>query len=359
MYSEQVAEDIKKILDDFGFEFEFDEEDSSFFVDLRLDKFRLNGLFYIKLSEQLVNVFMKTDLSANESNKLRVAEYLHWVNYYNERGNFEFDFDEGVIYYKCTLMMPDIHPTIEMLQETILMAYAGYTENIVGLKKVMAGTISPKEAVGLTEHEEEEQQQDGASVTTFVFADGSEMDAYFFENGRFGGLSRRRTGDEDEGKEYEEDDSDDDEEEELSWQLNLMGEWMQGRERKEFTGGSFAFLRYNPYSESLFESLAEEDSVVKLLQTMGMESRGHGNQNPKSWGGYRGLPTFIKEGLDNKIIGFLLYLQSHFDFYTEEDDYEEDCYLGDLEEFMPEARFIAGWSALPPYQDEAYAIVAL
>ncbi len=147
MYSEQIAKDIRNILDEHRMEFEFNEKLGVFAIDIRLKTINIRACIFIVLSEEYVKALVQSVLTADKSNKSRVAEFLHMVNNNNEKGNYEFDKEQGTIRYICSLNITNIKPTSEMLQETIFMAEAGFDKYASALREVMEGTSLPEEAM--------------------------------------------------------------------------------------------------------------------------------------------------------------------------------------------------------------------
>lgn len=378
MEIQKIAERLLAVAEKYDLEGRYREEDSSVLIRFPLDEPLRSCSIAIYLDEELGKLraygMLEPDELIGSGNREALSELIHRINFGLDRGSFVLNFSEGDVMYRTSLIVEDIVPTFAMLEEMLLQIAGDFLFYGAVLSLVSQGKTSPEEAMQqLAEKLEEKEtgstsaqptpERSSAQVTRFSFGHGLSVDAYFF-NGRFGGFTHPDQYEEEtEETEYDsvEDDAEEDAQEpvELSWQMSVLSEWLQGREREEYTGRNFAFVSFDPYSDELFQILAEEDSVVKLLRVMGLETKGHGNPNPNSWYGYSELPKYIKKELERNIIAFMLYLQGHFDCLTEEDDWEDDAYLADLPEALPEAEFIIGWSAQSPFQDEAYAVVVL
>ena len=374
MEKQNIAERLLAVMEMYDLEGRYREEDGSVLIRFPLDEPLRSCGIVIYLDEELEKLraygMLEPDELIGSGNREALSELIHRINFGLDRGSFVLNFSEGDVMYRTSLIVEDVVPTFAMLEEMLLQIAGDFLFYGAALSLVSHGKLSTEEAMQqLAEKEagsasaqpspEPDSEQSSAQITRFSFVEGLSVDAYFF-NGRCGGFTHPDRYEE-QAEEETEDDSAEEEQEpcELSWQMSVLSEWLQGREREEYTGRTFAFLSFDPYSDELFQILAEEDSVVKLLRVMGLETKGHGNPNPNSWYGYSKLPKYIKKGLERNIIAFMLYLQGHFDCLTEEDDWEEDAYLADLPEALPAAEFIIGWSAQPPFQDEAYAVVVL
>ena len=138
----------------------------------------------------------------------------------------------------------------------------------------------------------------------------------------------------------------------------IVAAGLEGKEQEEYEGKRFAFVLYDLDCEDGFRVMVEADSVFELLQSAAAEMDMAEGEDPAEWTEYQGLPEVIRQQAEPSLAALLLYLGGGFDF-VKDDDYESDAYLAELEEVMPEARFVFGWSVAPPRQDEAYAVVEL
>lgn len=138
----------------------------------------------------------------------------------------------------------------------------------------------------------------------------------------------------------------------------IVAAGLEGKEQEEYEGKRFAFILYDLDCEDGFRVMVEADSVFEVLQFAAAEMNMADGEDLSEWPEYLNLPEVIRQQAEPSLAALLLYLEGGFDF-VKDDEYESDAYLAELEEVMPEARFVFGWSAAPPRQDEAYAVVEL
>ena len=97
------------------------------------------------------SVYATIDLSADESNMAEVAEFVCRANYGLRNGNFELDFRDGEVRYKCFVNCDGTVPDREVVKDSIYIPYFMMKKYGDELVAVLFGMKSGKDAVAAAE----------------------------------------------------------------------------------------------------------------------------------------------------------------------------------------------------------------
>ena len=81
----------------------------------------------------------------------QMAEFLHKANYGIQDGNFEFDYRDGEINFKCYRNCCGIIPTNEMIHDSIYMPANVFQIYLDGMLQVIFNDLPASEAIALCE----------------------------------------------------------------------------------------------------------------------------------------------------------------------------------------------------------------
>lgn len=151
-YSSEIAQAIQQFLTEDGWHFTFDEEKGRFKFNLKLDT-KLQGLnYYVFVRESDYTVYAGIALNASDC-KAEMAEFITRANYGLFNGNFEMDYRDGEIRYKCYVECEDQIPSQAVVRESIYVPGKLFTHYGDGLLAVMFGMQTPEEAIEAIEKE--------------------------------------------------------------------------------------------------------------------------------------------------------------------------------------------------------------
>lgn len=153
-YSREIAEAINSYLVNDDWKFEFDQEFGVFRFDLTI-KEKINTLQYlIIVSENEYNIYatMPIKASTNDPEQMKkISEFINRANYGLRDGNFEIDFHDGSIRYKCYANCRGILPSTEIIRKTIHCPAAMFRRYTKGILQIFFGDMSAEDAVALCE----------------------------------------------------------------------------------------------------------------------------------------------------------------------------------------------------------------
>lgn len=87
-----------------------------------------------------------------KNKRAEVSEYLTMVNFGLEIGNFEMDFNDGEVRYKVfTVWEGKLLPSLDMVNEYILVGASMLERYAVPLMKLLYADITPRQAIELVE----------------------------------------------------------------------------------------------------------------------------------------------------------------------------------------------------------------
>ena len=112
-------------------------------------KFKHATVFFHAYKDKLI-IKIIIPLSAEESERSKVAEFLLRANYGLNVGGFDFDFDDGEISYRISIFCGRDEftpPTYEQIDYAIILGLMMIEKYGNALVKVMFGLVEPEEAI--------------------------------------------------------------------------------------------------------------------------------------------------------------------------------------------------------------------
>jgi hypothetical protein len=145
-YSTQIANTVRKFLTADDWNYSFDDEKGIFTFNLSI-KTKLKKLSYrVVVNDNGYSVYAAIALGADDCLH-EMAEFVCRANYGLRNGNFELDFRDGEIRYKCYVNCDGQMPTNEIVKDSIYIPYYMMKRYGDGIVSVLFGNQTPEEAI--------------------------------------------------------------------------------------------------------------------------------------------------------------------------------------------------------------------
>ncbi len=145
-YSREIANLIKQYLDGESFHYDFDEEEGIFHFGVVMPSKLQNIKYLIRVTQSRFICYAYCPIGAGEA-KEEVGEFLHRANYGLPYGNFEMDYTDGEIRFKFSLICDDSLPSLDLVEDSILVPARMFRQYGDGLLAVIFGMQEPEAAV--------------------------------------------------------------------------------------------------------------------------------------------------------------------------------------------------------------------
>lgn len=123
IYNPKIAEAVKRFLNRDRFHYVFNNESGIFRYDLTLAGALKCVEFFIAVNETSYNVYAVSPVSATKDNPeqmRRMAEFVCRANYGLREGNFELDFNDGELRYKCFVNCEGSIPNSAVIRSSLI-----------------------------------------------------------------------------------------------------------------------------------------------------------------------------------------------------------------------------------------------
>jgi len=137
-YSIKLVEEVKTFLIQHEIKYSFDEKEGFFNTDFMLDDEETILDFGLAVLEDSIVSYTLIPQPVKKNAMAAVSEYLHRANYGLIFGNFELDWEEGLVQFKCFLPAPgeEIDPElISDLFESPLAIINRYYDGLMALQE--------------------------------------------------------------------------------------------------------------------------------------------------------------------------------------------------------------------------------
>lgn len=145
-YSHDITNEIKSYLQDKDIKYSFDQEKGRFTIIFDIRSKLQNTTLNVMVHDDYVLAVATCPLSAKDCLP-EMAEFTTRVNYAVRNGNFDMDFNDGAISYRCYLNCKDNIPTRDGIEETLALPVAMMSRYGDSIVSVIFGVQSPKEAI--------------------------------------------------------------------------------------------------------------------------------------------------------------------------------------------------------------------
>lgn len=153
-YSEELADLVKKFLDEDGWAYSFNEDTGTFKFDLRI-KSKLQKISYVVgvreaeiLAYGVCPIIADSDSAEMMS---RMAEFICRANYGLKNGCFELDYRDGEVRFKSYIDCRGTIPSQEVIKNSIYCAAAMFRRYGDGIVSVVFSDCKPEEAIAICE----------------------------------------------------------------------------------------------------------------------------------------------------------------------------------------------------------------
>ena len=162
-YSLRLAGLIQEFLDNDDWHYTFDEKDGVFRFGYRMHGPLRDFNYYVlvHMDSYQVRVTASVRADPDESEIMgRLSEFFHRVNYGVMNGNFELDFEEGEIVYKCHVDCDGVKPSQRVIRDSIYCPAEMFRRYSKGIVAVLFCGADPKDAVETCEEANKERDQE-------------------------------------------------------------------------------------------------------------------------------------------------------------------------------------------------------
>lgn len=183
-YNTDISDAINSFLeeDDWKFNFEEDRGIFRFGLGLKTKMKRIDYIVDVKDNDYFVYAISPMSADENDPELMKeIAEFFCRANYNLTNGNFELDFNDGEIRYKCYHNCKDGAPSRKVIRDTIYFPAHIYTVYSPGIIKVLFNGMSAAEAIELCESniggkKENKDEQDMSKYLSDLMSQMQESD---------------------------------------------------------------------------------------------------------------------------------------------------------------------------------------
>ncbi len=154
-FSIRLAFVIRQFLEDDDWKYSFDQDKGVFKFNLTLATRIKSVQYHVIVHEDDYTVYATSPLNVDKDEPetmANMAEFLHRANYGLRNGNFEMDFRDGEVRYKCFVNCDGQLPTTQIIKDSIYIPAAMFKRYAPGIVEVMFGINSPKAAIDKCEN---------------------------------------------------------------------------------------------------------------------------------------------------------------------------------------------------------------
>lgn len=162
-YSLRLAGLIQEFLDKDDWHYTFDEKDGVFKFGYRAHGPLRDFDYLVFVHRSSYQVYAVSSVSADpDEHEImgRLSEFFHRANYGVMNGNFELDFEEGEIAYKCNVNCNGMEPSECVLRDSIYWPAGMFKRYGKGIVAVLFGGADPKDAVEACEEVNKERDRE-------------------------------------------------------------------------------------------------------------------------------------------------------------------------------------------------------
>lgn len=145
-YNTSIAKLVKAFLDSDDWNYNFDDEKGVFTFNLSLSN-KLKKISYRVRIRKYDYVVYATSLMDADDCKAEMAEFITRANYGLFNGNFEMDYRDGEVRYKCFVNCDETAPGRETVKDSIYIPAAMFKRYGDGIISILFGMKSAQQAV--------------------------------------------------------------------------------------------------------------------------------------------------------------------------------------------------------------------
>ena len=153
-YNPEIANAVRDFLDNDDWHYSFDNENGLFRFGVTLPGKMRNLQYVVDINERDYNVYAMSPVSADQEEPetmRQMAEFVCRANYGLRDGNFELDFRDGDLRYKCYMNCNGSMPSREMVETTIKCPATMFERYSKGILQILFNDMSAADAIDLCE----------------------------------------------------------------------------------------------------------------------------------------------------------------------------------------------------------------
>ena len=144
-YSDEIAEVVKKFLEEDEWNYSFDDETGLFRFDLRI-RSKIQKINYaIDVHKDEIVIYGISPVAADPDDSecmVHMAEFICHTNYGIKNGCFEFDFEDGEIRFRSYIDCDNNMPSVEVVKNSVHCIAAMYKRYAQGFTDIIFGGAS-------------------------------------------------------------------------------------------------------------------------------------------------------------------------------------------------------------------------
>lgn len=148
-YSDEIAEVVKKFLEEDEWNYSFDDETGLFRFDLRI-RSKIQKINYaIDVHKDEIVIYGISPVAADPDDSecmVHMAEFICHTNYGIKNGCFEFDFEDGEIRFRSYIDCDNNMPSVEVVKNSVHCTAAMYKRYAQGFTDIIFGGVSAIDA---------------------------------------------------------------------------------------------------------------------------------------------------------------------------------------------------------------------
>lgn len=132
----------------------FDEQQRTVFkFGMGLENGKTDVIIDVRENANLLLIYVTGTINVPENKRVQMAEFLAKANYGLIIGNFELDFSDGEIRYKCSYAFDDTFPDSEkVLMRNFIAAINTFDKYLPGIMVLIYGRVTPQDAIAQVEN---------------------------------------------------------------------------------------------------------------------------------------------------------------------------------------------------------------
>ncbi|MCI8497047.1 MAG: YbjN domain-containing protein [Clostridiales bacterium] len=141
-----IANAVRDYLNSQEWNFDYKAEKNYFRMGMNLKSKLKSCEVVIRIREDSFTVYAISPISADDNTKSAVAEYITRANYGLKVGNFEMDYSDGEVRYKCHHECGDNAPAQDVVESNVDLSFLMMQRYGDGLLAVIFGVATPEVA---------------------------------------------------------------------------------------------------------------------------------------------------------------------------------------------------------------------
>lgn len=152
----KVIDAIKTFFENNDWKYNYNENDNVLSTGADLGNVFGNVKMFIVIEEESYNVYTILNSKVEKKYYPLVAEFLHRANYGLKNGNFEMDYDDGEVRFKCYVNFINTEISQQIIEDSVYVGFSMINTYGKGLLKLMLGLGTAEECIKYSEKNTQE-----------------------------------------------------------------------------------------------------------------------------------------------------------------------------------------------------------